>query len=103
MGFNLLLLLIVYRVDTCSIYSLLPPPPRFVLLCVCCVGDWLVTILNANSHTFEVAPVFTLMESELLKKYGQLIGGDFAVNSDGLFVPGGSLSNLYALQLARFR
>lgn len=67
------------------------------------VGDWLVSVLNANSHTFEVAPVFTLMETELLKKFSNIIGGDFAGKCEGLFVPGGSISNLYALQLARFR
>lgn len=62
-----------------------------------------MSVLNANAHTFEVAPVFTLMEIELLKKFSNLIGGDFSGKSEGLFVPGGAISNLYALQLARYR
>lgn len=66
-------------------------------------GDWITAVLNANSHTFEVAPVFTIMENELLAKMGRVIGGDFAERYEGLFVPGGALSNLYAITLARQR
>ena len=66
-------------------------------------GDWVVSVLNANAHTFEVAPVFTAIEFELLEKFGRIVGGDFAVGCEGLFVPGGALSNLYAMHLARHR
>ena len=38
-------------------------------------GDWVTAVLNANAHTFEVAPVFTVMENELLAKFGRVIGG----------------------------
>lgn len=50
----------------------------------------------------QVAPVFTLMENELFQKMGRLLGGKFATNHDGLFVPGGSLSTIYSLLLARY-
>jgi hypothetical protein len=45
--------------------------------------------------------VFTLMERELLAKMGRLLGGEYAAACDGLFVPGGSLSTIYSLLLAR--
>ena len=61
--------------------------------------------LNPSAYTYEVAPVFSLMETELIVKIGSMLGGGFANrnNVDGLFVPGGSISNLYALQVARHR
>jgi glutamate/tyrosine decarboxylase-like PLP-dependent enzyme len=51
----------------------------------------------------QVAPVFTSMENELMVKMGRVLGGEYAAGAEGLFVPGGSLSNLYALTLARYR
>jgi|MDSY01.1.fsa_nt_gb glutamate decarboxylase len=72
---------------------------------VAIAGDWLTTVSQTSSYTYEVAPVFSMMETELIAKLGSVVGGDFAKREkvDGLFVPGGSLSNLYALQVARFR
>jgi len=68
-------------------------------------GDFMAAALNPSSYTYEVAPVFTLMETELVVKLGLSLGGGFANRTqvDGLFVPGGSLSNLYALHVARHR
>ena len=48
------------------------------------------------------------MEAELMVKMGRIIGGGFSANNagggaEGLFVPGGALSNLYAITLARYR
>merc|ERR1719473_1280506 len=40
------------------------------------------------------------MEREVLAKIARIIGGDYAKAHDGLFVPGGSLSNLYGMHLA---
>ena len=72
---------------------------------VAIAGDWMSTCAHTSSYTFEVAPVFSMMETELIVKLGSMVGGGFADRSkvDGLFVPGGSLSNLYALQVARYR
>ena len=58
-------------------------------------ADWLSTATNTNCHTFEVAPVYTVIEHEVLSKIAHTVGGGFAKQHDGLFVPGGSLSNLY--------
>ena len=74
-------------------------------------GDWLATALNTTGATFEMAPVFTLMELHLLARMAALAGlppappeasGD-APGRMGMLLAGGSLSNLHALQLARHR
>mmetsp|Transcript_115637 Transcript_115637/g.332096 ORF Transcript_115637/g.332096 Transcript_115637/m.332096 type:complete len:539 (+) Transcript_115637:108-1724(+) len=70
---------------------------------VAIVADWVVSASNTNSFTFEVAPVYTLVENEVLAKMASVIGGGFAKAHDGLFLPGGSLSNLYAMHLAYHR
>jgi len=64
-------------------------------------GEWMSTVLNTNSHTFEVAPVNTLLEDAVLRKMATIVGGGFAEAHDGLLVPGGSIANLYAMHLAR--
>lgn len=53
-----------------------------------------------GSYTYEVAPVFVLMEAEVLRGLRQLIGW---TEGDGLFCPGGSASNMYAMNLARYQ
>lgn len=52
-------------------------------------------VANTNCHTFEVAPVFTLVETAVLTKLACLVGGPYSDAHDGLFVPGGSIANLY--------
>ncbi|WAS93450.1 pyridoxal phosphate-dependent decarboxylase family protein [Nannocystis punicea] len=64
------------------------------------VGDFLGAALNTTMATYEAAPVFTLMERAVLARLAALAGWGA---HDGVFVPGGSFSNLYALQLARLR
>lgn len=73
-------------------------------------GDWIATALNATGATFEMAPVFTLMELHLLRRLAGLAGLPVAPHESsapppraGLMLAGGSLSNLHALQLARHR
>lgn len=66
-------------------------------------ADWASVATNTNCHTYEVAPVYTVMEHEVLKKIATVIGGDYVNQHEGLFVPGGSLSNLYGMHLARGR
>jgi len=111
-------------------------------------GEWLTAATNTNVHTYEVAPVFTLIEREVLAKMASIWLADpdevtsvakpttnrkssfqkflssseaadpmptpSAENSlddavacapphDGLFVPGGSISNMYGMLLARHR
>ena len=64
------------------------------------LGLFLTAAANTSMYTFEMAPVFSLMEGEVLSKMRELIGWK---NGDGIFSPGGSISNLYGLLLARFR
>uniref|UniRef100_A0A8C2GUS6 Glutamate decarboxylase 1b n=1 Tax=Cyprinus carpio TaxID=7962 RepID=A0A8C2GUS6_CYPCA len=52
--------------------------------------------------TYEIAPVFVLMEQLTLKKMREIIGwtnGD----GDGLFSPGGAISNMYSVMVARYK
>lgn len=62
------------------------------------LGDFLAACLNTSMATWEIAPLLTLIEKEVLRQMAQLIGFD---NFDGLLTPGGSFSNLQALLLAR--
>ena len=74
---------------------------------VALAGEWIASTLNANVHTFEVAPVLTEIEKAVLAKTARmwLAPGSPAATPkhDGLIVPGGSLSNLYSMILARDR
>ncbi|KAJ8926035.1 hypothetical protein NQ315_009890 [Exocentrus adspersus] len=63
-------------------------------------GQWLTDSLNASVYTYDVAPVFTLMETHVLAEICRMIGPEWG---DGLFCPGGSYGNGTALHLARFR
>lgn len=65
-------------------------------------GQWLTDALNPSVYTYEVAPVFILMEEVVLKEMRSIVGwkdGD----GDGIFCPGGSIANGYAIQCARFK
>lgn len=63
-------------------------------------GRFLTESLNTNLFTYEVAPVFVLMEMEVLRGLRQLVGW---TAGDGIFCPGGSVSNMYAMNLARYK
>uniref|UniRef100_A0A8C0PIW7 Cysteine sulfinic acid decarboxylase n=1 Tax=Canis lupus familiaris TaxID=9615 RepID=A0A8C0PIW7_CANLF len=55
---------------------------------------------SPGRYTYEIAPVFVLMEEEVLKKLRALVGWS---SGDGVFCPGGSISNMYAVNLARYQ
>lgn len=66
------------------------------------IGQWLTDALNPSVYTYEVSPVFVLMEEVVLREMRQIIGwpnGD----GDGLFSPGGSISNGYGISCARYK
>ncbi|KAF5282582.1 hypothetical protein FQA39_LY04989 [Lamprigera yunnana] len=63
------------------------------------VGQWITDALNASVYTYEVAPVFTLMESFVIREMCNMIGPEWC---DGMFCPGGSIGNGTAISLARF-
>ncbi|KAG0719921.1 Acidic amino acid decarboxylase GADL1 [Chionoecetes opilio] len=67
---------------------------------VALAGAWLTEALNTNQHTFEVAPVFTLVEHFILNRLVELFDWQ---DGDGIFSPGGSMSNMYGMVLARYR
>ncbi|KAL7984570.1 hypothetical protein Chor_003140 [Crotalus horridus] len=66
------------------------------------VGEWLTATANTNMFTYEIAPVFIIMEEILLKKMQEIIGWEES-ESDGIFSPGGSISNLYSVLVARYK
>ena len=63
-------------------------------------GEWLTATANTNMFTYEIAPVFILMEHEVLKKMREIIGFK---EGDSILAPGGSISNMYALMIARHK
>ncbi|XP_010891028.1 acidic amino acid decarboxylase GADL1 [Esox lucius] len=65
------------------------------------VGRFITEALNPSLYTYEVAPVFILTEEAVLKKMIEIIG--WTEGGDGLFSPGGSVSNMYAVNVARYQ
>ena len=63
-------------------------------------GEWLTATANTNMFTYEIAPVFILMEHAVLKKMREIIGYE---SGDSILAPGGSISNMYALMIARHK
>ncbi|RLU20663.1 hypothetical protein DMN91_007276 [Ooceraea biroi] len=62
------------------------------------LGQWLTDALNPSVYTYEVSPVFSLMEEDVLRQMRSIIGWQ---SGEGLFCPGGSMANGYAINLAR--
>ncbi len=77
------------------------------------VGDWLGSSLNTTLATYEMSPVFTLMENAVVGRLAELLGYREANSGKGMsnglrepggiMCPGGSTANMMALQLARHR
>ncbi|XP_037037478.1 cysteine sulfinic acid decarboxylase [Bradysia coprophila] len=63
-------------------------------------GSWITEALNTSQYTFEVSPVFTLIENEIIQQFCKIFGYE---TGDGIFSPGGSMSNMYSMALARYR
>ncbi|XP_046645873.1 cysteine sulfinic acid decarboxylase-like [Daphnia pulicaria] len=63
-------------------------------------GAWLTEALNTNLHTFEVAPFFLMVECAVLAHLRGFIGWE---DGDGIFAPGGSISNMYGIVLDRYK
>lgn len=61
-------------------------------------ADWLATLTNSTMATFEVAPMATLMEKELVSKMISRAGWSCG---DGIMVTGGSNANMVAMLVAR--
>ncbi|XP_068942429.1 glutamate decarboxylase 2 [Petaurus breviceps papuanus] len=65
-------------------------------------ADWLTSTANTNMFTYEIAPVFVLLEYVTLRKMREIIGWPGG-SGDGIFSPGGAISNMYAMLIARFK
>jgi len=63
------------------------------------LADILIAMLNTSMYTYEVAPVFSLIEKEVIGNLGAIVWGKD--KGDGVFTAGGSMSNMNALFLAR--
>jgi len=63
-------------------------------------GEWLAATANANMFTYEIAPVFIMMEHTVLLKMREVIGWE---EGDSILAPGGSISNMYAVIIARHK
>jgi len=72
------------------------------------LGDWVTSLSNANMHTYQMSPVATLMELELINQWNRLVGFTSSSSSasqtgDGVMVSGGSQANLIGMMMARHR
>ncbi|XP_055549331.1 acidic amino acid decarboxylase GADL1-like isoform X2 [Wyeomyia smithii] len=63
-------------------------------------ASWVTDALNSCQFTFEAAPVFSLVESVVLEFFLKLCGFD---SGEGIFTPGGSIGNMYAVAMARHK
>ena len=64
------------------------------------LGETVAAALNNSMYTYKVAGAQVLVELELIKEMGLRVGFE---DADGVFTPGGSLSNLTGMLLARDR
>jgi len=62
-------------------------------------GDLLASMMNPTLATWEMSPVATIIERNVSEWMAGLIG--LPEGSSGIFLPGGSLSNLMAISIAR--
>jgi glutamate/tyrosine decarboxylase-like PLP-dependent enzyme len=67
---------------------------------VAVAAQTVVAATNTSMYTYEMAPVYNLMEQELIRKLCGLIGFE---DGDGIFTPGGSISNMFGLLAARYK
>jgi sulfinoalanine decarboxylase len=65
-------------------------------------GEFLTAATNVSMYTYEVAPVFSVMEQQVFAKMFSQLGWSEQEVHDGIFCPGGSMSNMYGMNLARF-
>lgn len=63
-------------------------------------GAWITEALNTSQYTFEVAPSLMLVEHKVIQRALALVGFD---GGDGIFTPGGSVSNMYGIVAARYQ
>ena len=62
------------------------------------LGDMVTTSINTSMATYEIAPLLTLTEKQVIAQMAREIG---FTTWDGLMTPGGSLSNMQAMLMAK--
>lgn len=88
-------------------YSVKTGHPYFVNQLFSCVdpygfaGQLITDALNPSVYTYEVSPAFILMEEVVLKEMRKIVGY-LNGEGDGIFCPGGSAANGYAISCARY-
>lgn len=88
-------------------YSVKTGHPYFVNQLFSCVdpygfaGQMITDALNPSVYTYEVSPCFILMEEVVLKEMRKIVGYPNG-EGDGIFCPGGSAANGYAISCARY-
>lgn len=63
------------------------------------LGDLLAVLLNNSMYTYKVGGPMIGIEKELLNRSAELLG--YPANADGTIAPGGSMTNLMAMLMAR--
>lgn len=97
---------IIKRVETTLRYSVRTSHPRFFDKLyagsdpIGQVAELVTAVLNTNVHTYAVAPVFAMMEQEVIKSMAAQVGMDRST-ADGILCPGGTFANMTALMVAR--
>jgi len=61
-------------------------------------GEMITAACNTSMYTYEMAPAFNCLEKLTIEKMASMCG--WTEPCDGLFNPGGSISNLYSVQAA---
>lgn len=64
------------------------------------IGELFTSLTNTSMYTYEVAPVASLIETEMIRLMNSYAG---YTNGDGIFLTGGSNANLLAMLSARNR
>ena len=64
------------------------------------LGEWITALTNTSMYTYEAAPVGTVVEFALLDRLLEYVGFE---EGEGVFSPGGSISNLMCVLAARHR
>lgn len=64
------------------------------------IAELVGTVLNTAVHVYHVAPVFSVMEVEVIKHYAKMYGFD-PETTDGTLNPGGTMGNIMAVLCAR--
>ena len=67
---------------------------------VATAADMLVPVLNNSMYTFKAAGVMTIVEQLVIQRMAQTVGYDGST-AEGVFTPGGSISNLLAMLIGR--